>query len=168
MAMNAMLPMFFLLSERNDRRRDVADALLPAMAPIPVASRVALTAVMADSAVRRQESNADQVAEQAIGAATSPSLDATRLGQYDRLAPVFARRPDLREQLLEQAPVGDAVVKLVQAVKDKGAFDLQSDEARPLRERLSSDQLSQLETALNGAAPAAVAAKKGSDPGTTG
>jgi uncharacterized membrane protein YgcG len=148
--MNAMLPMVFLLSERNDRRRDVADALLPAIAPVPAASRVALTAIVADSAVRRQETRTNQVAEEAITAATSPSLTAANLDQFDRLKPVLERRPDLRDRLLEQAAVGETVVKLVEAARNKGTFDLGSEEAKPLRELLSSSQWNQIATAMNG------------------
>lgn len=155
MAINPMLPMAFLLSERENRRRDVADALLPALLPVPAASRVALTAIVADSSVRRQEAHADQVAAQAIEAATSPTLTTDRLNQLDRLAPVLARRPELRDRLLEQAKVGDTVVKLLHTATDKGTVDLQSEEVQPLRAWLTTDQWNEIANGVEAAAASA-------------
>jgi hypothetical protein len=148
MAINPMLPMAFLLSERENRRRDVADALLPALLPVPAASRVALTAVVADSAVRRQETNADQVAKQAVEAATSPDLTPETLNRFDRLAPVLARQPELRDRLLAQAKVGDTVVKLLH---DKGV-DPESEDVQPLRAWLTTDQWNQMTNGVQAAA----------------
>jgi hypothetical protein len=154
MAMNPMLPMMVLLSERKERRRDVADALLPAIAPVPPASRVALTAVMADSAVRRQETRSAQVAEEAIAAATTPSLDPKRLERFERLQPVLERRPDLQNRLLaigrEHHLLAEAVVLLADRLQSGDTFDLDSEEARPLRERLSAAHRTALTKALEG------------------
>jgi X-X-X-Leu-X-X-Gly heptad repeat protein len=158
MAINPMLPMVFLLSERENRRRDVADALLPALLPIPAASRVAVTAIVADTSVRRQEAHADQVAEQAIQAATSTTLTTESLNQMNRLAPVLARRPDLRDQLLERAAFGETLAKVVASLGENGAVDLESEEFKPLRARVSSAHWDELTAALHPAPPAAAGA----------
>jgi hypothetical protein len=154
MPMNPMLPMVFLLSEKKDRQRDVADALLPAIVPGPPATRLALTAVVADTAVRRQETKSAQVAEEAISAATTPSLDAKRLERFERLKPVLARRPDLHNRLLaiseEQDKLGEVVVSLADQLQKGKPFDLDSDEARPLRDRLSPAHRTALTKALEG------------------
>ena len=156
--MNTMIPMVVLLSASKDRRRDMADALVPSLVPGPPATRVAVSAVMADTAVRRQEHRSAQVVEQAVTAATTPGLDAAALNGFTSIAPVLKRRPDLRDRLVEisaaDARLGDAVVHLATVLAEKPAtFDLNGEEAKPLKDRLSLEQRDQLEAVIHDMTP---------------
>jgi hypothetical protein len=66
----------------------------------------------------------------------------------NRLAPVLARRPELRDRLLERAAFAQTLVKVVESVGENGAVDLESEEFKPLRARVSDAHWEELTTAL--------------------
>lgn len=113
--MNTMLPLFFLLTvdNKDDKRQQLVESIIPSMVPGPPTQRLALSAVVADGQIGAQRRREEGIASEVTVAITKASANANkRLADADltalpTLSPVIARSALIRQQVDAVATAAD-------------------------------------------------------------
>jgi hypothetical protein len=101
-----LMPFMLMSTARRSRRRRLAESMMPAMVPMPPLGRVAVSAIVADQQVRREERQnvAAAQAQEQLALELIPDADSRistdQLSQMPRLSAVVKGNPAVRGRLI--------------------------------------------------------------------